>query len=424
MIDAVPLTSLLDANRIGILDGGLATYLEDGLGFDLSKGPLWSARLLDESQDDVSHGMGQRAIRQAHSDYLDAGAELIGTATYQASHESFLRAGYTAERADELMTLAVQITSDALAASSSSSNVRKPLVSLSLGPYGSALSNGAEYTGDYLPTYLPDSDPRRYVQPTLSDLRAFHLRRLQTFVRDRSAWDAIGVVALETVPRTDEGIAFRLAMEDLAASLPQQQQAKLKPYYVSYAFPDEFALPWPHKQCEGWGPEQRHADADREMEELLYGLLAVEIEDQGEIREAKWPVSGVGINCTKPYLMAPLAQRMTRALQRLNAPLEQGGKQLAHQRKQAGLEAPLLFLYPDGGLVYDAFNKVWLPPTDAEHSNTSIAAPSGPTSWAHGLFTVAQSALSTQPDDTWAGVFVGGCCKSGTSEIQALCLCR
>ena len=58
-IDQSALDKLLSQDRIGILDGGLATYLEDGLNFDLSKGPLWSARLLDEKEDDVSNGKGR-----------------------------------------------------------------------------------------------------------------------------------------------------------------------------------------------------------------------------------------------------------------------------------------------------------------------------------------------------------------------------
>ncbi|KAI3480839.1 hypothetical protein L1887_57107 [Cichorium endivia] len=67
------LEALLDSSRIGVLDGGLATYLEDGLNFDLSKGPLWSARLLDEKEEDVSNGKGQKGIFDAHLHYLQAG---------------------------------------------------------------------------------------------------------------------------------------------------------------------------------------------------------------------------------------------------------------------------------------------------------------------------------------------------------------
>ncbi|EPQ28074.1 uncharacterized protein PFL1_04401 [Pseudozyma flocculosa PF-1] len=417
-----PLVSLLDDSRIGVLDGGLATYLEDGLGFDLSRGPLWSARLLDEQEDDVKDGKGRRGILDAHAHYIDAGAQIIGTATYQASHESFERASYSPSRANELMTAAVHIASDAISSqSASASSSKAPLISLSLGPYGAVLSNGAEYTGDYRPTYLPTSDDRRDRQPTVAELRAFHRRRLQTFRADERAWASIGVVALETVPRADEGVAFRLALEDLAHELPTD--APLKPVYVSYAFPDDRSLPWPKASGDelGTSDERREARADREMEDLLYGLLSVDVpEDDGgkSSKKARWPISGVGINCTKPFLIAPLADRMTTALQRLDRPESQGGRSLRQQRTEAGVGAPLLFLYPDGGLIYDAVKKVWLQPNDASQSSSSVAGPSGAESWADGLIKIAKS---VSRDPAWSGVFVGGCCKSGTDEIRALC---
>jgi homocysteine S-methyltransferase len=57
-----------------VLDGGLATTLEEA-GADLSD-ELWSARLL---LDDPS------AIVEVHRAFLDAGADVIITASYQAS---------------------------------------------------------------------------------------------------------------------------------------------------------------------------------------------------------------------------------------------------------------------------------------------------------------------------------------------------
>ena len=57
-----------------MLDGGLATELE-GSGHDLNH-PLWSARLLIENSE---------AIRRVHRAYLEAGADCIITASYQAS---------------------------------------------------------------------------------------------------------------------------------------------------------------------------------------------------------------------------------------------------------------------------------------------------------------------------------------------------
>ena len=63
---------LQQAGGVAVLDGGLATELERH-GADLND-PLWSAKCLLTS----SH-----LIRQVHLDYLQAGADVIITASYQ-----------------------------------------------------------------------------------------------------------------------------------------------------------------------------------------------------------------------------------------------------------------------------------------------------------------------------------------------------
>jgi homocysteine S-methyltransferase len=79
---AGPLSALLAPGAPLILDGGLATELE-AAGHDLSD-RLWSARLL---RDDPA------AIEDAHLAFLRAGADIIETASYQASVEGFVAAG-------------------------------------------------------------------------------------------------------------------------------------------------------------------------------------------------------------------------------------------------------------------------------------------------------------------------------------------
>ncbi|MCB0125003.1 MAG: homocysteine S-methyltransferase family protein, partial [Caldilineaceae bacterium] len=67
-------TPFLERQGVVILDGALATALE-ARGADLID-PLWSAKLLLENP---------ALIRQLHYDYLLAGADVIITASYQAS---------------------------------------------------------------------------------------------------------------------------------------------------------------------------------------------------------------------------------------------------------------------------------------------------------------------------------------------------
>jgi homocysteine S-methyltransferase len=65
-----------------VLDGGLGTQLEKK-GCDVSS-RLWSARVLLDRPD---------MVEQVHSEYLEAGAECITTASYQVSFEGFSKAG-------------------------------------------------------------------------------------------------------------------------------------------------------------------------------------------------------------------------------------------------------------------------------------------------------------------------------------------
>jgi len=163
------LEPLLDENKIGILDGGLvsivqrstvqsstnrptsilgsslfllifpqATHLEDALSQSISSGPLWSASLLDSNPSSIS---------QAHSDFLQAGSQIIGTANYQASFEGYEKIGYSREKSIELMKLAVDLASqerDRFVERRKEKGRGKPLVALSLGPYGAVLQNGSE----------------------------------------------------------------------------------------------------------------------------------------------------------------------------------------------------------------------------------------------------------------------------------------
>ncbi|KIS70622.1 uncharacterized protein UMAG_01787 [Mycosarcoma maydis] len=442
-IDQGALESLLSPARIGILDGGLATYLEDGLDFDLSKGPLWSARLLDEKEDDVSDGKGQKGIFDAHLHYLQAGAGIIGTATYQASLESFARANYDQVSASHLMSKAVDLACDALHAHNISNNKvgvasaasARPLLSLSLGPYGAMLSNGAEYTGDYRRTFLAESDPLREQQPSLEEMMAFHQRRIEAFIAQPS-WEHVGVLAVETVPRADEALAFRMALENVARSLEQQgRPLERKPVYISMAFPDDRRLPWPPVKKSSAAGQEGDVDMDEDndedevedeeaIQEEMNWLVQIVTDTQVQGQDSLWPISGIGINCTKPYLLPKLVERMSASLVTLNLPASEGGMDLESRRGALGLPKPLLFLYPDGGLVYDAVRKIWLTPSNAGdlgHGDNSAA------SWASNLMKLAKSITAgsdAKLPDVWRGVFVGGCCKSGTDEIRALCQFR
>ncbi len=125
-----------------ILDGGLATQLE-ARGHDLGDA-LWSARLLRDAPAE---------IQAVNREYLAAGADVISTASYQATVSGFMSQGLSETEAIELIRRSVQLACAARDefwnTPSNQQGRQSPLVAASIGAYGAYLANGAEYTGDY-----------------------------------------------------------------------------------------------------------------------------------------------------------------------------------------------------------------------------------------------------------------------------------
>jgi hypothetical protein len=97
-VTSSPLAPFLHDGGVLVLDGGLATELERA-DFDLDH-PLWSARLLSERPE---------AITAVHRAYLEAGADCITSASYQATAFGFRRARATAAEAIGLLWRSVEL---------------------------------------------------------------------------------------------------------------------------------------------------------------------------------------------------------------------------------------------------------------------------------------------------------------------------
>ncbi|MFF9347830.1 homocysteine S-methyltransferase [Streptomyces sp. NPDC014734] len=177
--EGVPVGALGDALARGpvLLDGGLSNQLEDQ-GCDLSDA-LWSARLLADAPEQ---------IEAAHTAYVRAGAQVLITATYQATFEGFERRGVDRSGTAELLARGVRLARRAAAGAG-----RDVWVAASIGPYGAMLADGSEYRGRY----------------------GLSVRALERFHRPRvEALAAAGpdVLALETVPDVDEAEAMLRAV--------------------------------------------------------------------------------------------------------------------------------------------------------------------------------------------------------------------
>lgn len=125
------LDALLARERFVILDGGLATELE-ARGCDLED-PLWSAKVLLEQP---------QLLREVHRAWLDAGAQIITTASYQATLPGLQARGLDETQARALLRESVLIARDAIAG-------REALVAASIGSYGAYLADGSEFRGAY-----------------------------------------------------------------------------------------------------------------------------------------------------------------------------------------------------------------------------------------------------------------------------------
>ena len=164
--------SLVASGKPIVIDGGLATQLETQ-GCDINNA-LWSASVISSNP---------QAIVDAHRAFLEAGAQIIIAASYQATDPALLLRS---------IELAIQARDEFQA-----STGEVALVVASVGPYGAVQSDGSEYTGDY--------------GIGVSELKAFHAERLALL--DGSGAD---VLACETIPSIDEATALSELLLDCA----------------------------------------------------------------------------------------------------------------------------------------------------------------------------------------------------------------
>ncbi len=163
---------------IHVLDGGMASELEQ-LGAQID-GPLWSAHVLEDAPE---------KIVAVHRAYIEAGAECILTASYQVTRMGYAEVGLAPELADAALLRSVELARSA----STEYPQRRVVVAASLGPYGAALHNGAEYHGNYGCSF--------------DELVHFHRQRIEVLAAASNA-QAPDLLAFETLPSIEEARAI------------------------------------------------------------------------------------------------------------------------------------------------------------------------------------------------------------------------
>ncbi|XP_048855060.1 uncharacterized protein zgc:172121 isoform X2 [Brienomyrus brachyistius] len=227
-----------------ILDGGLATELEVA-GLKIQGDPLWSARILHSNP---------QAVKSAHYRFLQSGADVITTASYQASIQGFVQhLGVSVEQASQLLMSSVHLAREALlefVAHVPLSGDRVPMVAGSVGPYGAFLHDGSEYSGAY------DQDM------TVEELMAWHRPRLQCLVSAGA-----DIIAMETIPSLKEAEALVELLREFPASKA----------WLSFSCKDE-----------------KHISNGRLFSEAV------------RLAQRSQQLVAVGVNCCAPPLIEPL----------------------------------------------------------------------------------------------------------------------
>lgn len=221
-----------------ILDGGLATRLE-AHGADLDN-PLWSAKILLEDPE---------LLRAVHREWLEAGAEILATATYQATIPGLRAHGLAESRARGLLREAVALTR-ALTIETDA------LVAASIGSYGACLADGSEYRGDY--------------HLGAAALAEFHRDRL---IELSAA--APDLLAFETIPSAIEA----LAIAELLTTIPGPRA------WVSFSLR-------PHGDARELNGEPRISDGTR-LRDAIAPLIAHD------------RIAALGVNCIAPEAVLP-----------------------------------------------------------------------------------------------------------------------
>jgi len=174
---------------VTLLDGGLSTALE-ALGANLNTS-LWSGELLR---------IDRKTINAAHQSFVNAGAKILITSSYQITYPGCAARGWSPEE-----------TTDALMASTDLARAEGVKVAASIGPYGAYLADGSEYRGNY--------------GLSLDELKDFHRERLKVLIASNP-----DLLAIETIPELTEAKAIINLLSEFKSTIP---------FWISFSCKDE-----------------------------------------------------------------------------------------------------------------------------------------------------------------------------------------
>ncbi|XP_071799091.1 homocysteine S-methyltransferase YbgG-like isoform X1 [Asterias amurensis] len=240
---------------VKVLDGGLGTELEKISHAKLIEDPLWSARLLITNPD---------ALKATHKSFLEHGADIIETATYQASIQGFSEFGGLSKKDalrlfEKATKVAVEAVEEFWAENKDKDPGReKPQIAGSLGPYGASQHDYSEYSGVYADKMTKEA------------LIEWHRPHVEAMVNS-----GLELIAMETIPCVVEAEA----LVELLKEFPKTKA------WICYSVKDEEHI--------------FHGET------FADGVRAVIDSDQ---------IIAVGCNCCNPVSVAPLLRSAKKAI--------------------------------------------------------------------------------------------------------------
>ncbi|XP_030384145.1 uncharacterized protein LOC115631515 [Scaptodrosophila lebanonensis] len=271
------------AMDILVKDGGFGTQMSVHVGDAVDGDPLWSARF---------NSTNPAAVVATHLDFLQNGADIILTNTYQTSVEGYMEyLELDEEESIELIKKTVRlahVAMDKYKAEYYQSHQKIPenkFIIASIGPFGAHLHDGSEYTGDYA-DYVPAK--------TITD---WHRVRIEACLEE-----GVDGLAIETIPCQMEAEAL---VEMLCDDYPDVK------FWVTFQCKDEKTL----------AHGEYFSDAANSIWELL------------RERNALDRCLALGVNCVHPQHVTPLFKSLN-------------GERSAKEK------IPLV-VYPNSGEVYN-----------------------------------------------------------------------
>jgi homocysteine S-methyltransferase len=163
-------------SHVTTITGSFATQLATYVGAKIDGDPLWSARF---------NATNPSAVIQTHLDYLEHGAEIIFTNTYQASVEGYMEyLNLDRQQSIELIKATVRLAHTARKKFlEKNPNAPRPRIFGEISGYGAHLHDGSEYTGSYID------------RVSAEDIKKWHKVRIDACLE-------VGVdgLAIETIP--------------------------------------------------------------------------------------------------------------------------------------------------------------------------------------------------------------------------------